>query len=165
MKYILLGFLLVVISLSGCNYPKSSTKVEQERQEQMTSAANMVAGMPAITHFTEKKLLKTLLELRDTPNLATYSYIVDMGGHTHKLCDSIGFGLPYATQYTNPQQDTYNTSSGSVHVTLPQADPNGLYSPASAEGTWIICVDKEKKTLAPTYVEPRVIVSTIPLNL
>ena len=25
-----------------------------------------------------------------------------MNGGYHKVCDSLGYGLPYATQYTNP---------------------------------------------------------------
>jgi hypothetical protein len=44
------------------------------------------------------------------------------------------------------------------------ADPNGLYTPASADGTWVLCLNPHTKHLEPQYVEPRVIVSTYPLN-
>ena len=92
----------------------------------------------------------------------TYTYIVDMNGRPHKLCDSLGYGLPYATQYTNPQmpQQPFN---GSVYV-LPQADPNGLFSPAAAEGTWVMLLDADGQP-HPVYIEPRVIVSPFKLNL
>jgi len=50
------------------------------------------------------------------------------------------------------------------YVTLPQADPNGLYSPASAEGTWVLCVDHKDNKPKPIYVEPRIIVSPIALQ-
>jgi hypothetical protein len=64
------------------------------------------------------------------------------------LCNSLGYGLPYATQYTDPKL----------------ADPNGLYTPSSADGTWVLCLNPKTKQAEPQYVEPRVIVSTYPLN-
>jgi hypothetical protein len=85
-----------------------------------------------------------------------------MNNQLTKLCDSVGYGLPYATQYTNPQHLAYDNAHGGV--ILPQADPNGLYSPASAEGTWVLCVDHKDGKAKPVYVEPRVIVSPIPLQ-
>ena len=72
------------------------------------------------------------------------------------------FGLPYATQYTNPQHLTYDGPHGGV--ILPQPDPNGLYSPASVDGTWVLCVDHKDGKAKPVYVEPRVIVSPISLQ-
>ena len=105
-------------------------------------------------------MMKDILELRDQ-NTPTTTYIVDLNGNRHKLCDSIGFGLPYATQYTNPQRIS---GDGHGYVTLPQADPNGLYSPASAEGTWVLCVNPKTKKAAPLYIEPRIIVSPFPLD-
>src|SRR5471032_2477468 len=140
MKKILLilasSFLLM---LSACDpAPASSTQREAQAQEQLSAAAVASVGMPAITNFQEKRMMKMVLELRDTA-LATFTYTQDMNGGLHKLCDSIGYGLPYATQFTNPQMIAYHTSQTGV-ATLPQADPNGLYSPASADGTWIMCV-------------------------
>ena len=43
---------------------------------------------------------------------------------------------------------------------MPQADPNGLFSPESAEGTWVLCSDPSGNgETRPVYVEPRIIVS------
>ena len=53
---------------------------------------------------------------------------------------------------------------GSTIVTLPQADPNGLFSPPSAEGTWVMCKDPNSDKVEPIYSEPRIIVSTFPLK-
>jgi hypothetical protein len=114
-------------------------------------------------NFAEKRMMKDIIELRDQMK-PTYTYIVDMNGRPHKICDSLGYGLPYATQYTNPQQDTYYTTSSAQHVVLANADPNGLYSPASAEGTWIMCLNPNTKKAEPQYIEPRVITTTYPLG-
>ena len=153
---------LVCLSMTACEYTESTATTEAKKQELATRQANMTVGMPAITNFQEKRILKNILELRDQ-QIKTITYTQDLNAKLHKLCDSIGYGIPYATQYTNPQVDTYYQSASSVHVTLPQADPNGLYSPAAADGTWVMCLNPETKDLAPVYVEPHVIVSPFPL--
>ena len=114
-------------------------------------------GMPGITKFQEKRTLKQILELRDK-EIATYSYTQDMNGGLHLLCKSVGYGIPYATQYTNPS--VYATSG----ATLPQADPSGLFSPTSADGTWVLCLNSETKQVSPVLVEPRLILSPFALK-
>ena len=121
-------------------------------------------GMPAIVNFAEKRMMKDILEMRDR-NIPTTTYIVDMNGKLHKICDSMGFGLPYATQYTNPQRALrYSELPEHGNLALPQADPNGLYSPASADGTWVQCIDPKTKKATVLYIEPHVIVSPFPLG-
>ena len=89
-------------------------------------------------------------------NVATVTYLVGMNNQLTKVCDSVGYGLPYATQYTNPQRVSDYTHGV---VAIPQADPNGLYSPASADGTWVLCVDHKDGKAKPVYIEPRILVS------
>lgn len=146
--------------MTACDEHPNSTQIERRKQEEMSLQAVQSVGMPAITNFAEKRMFKDILELRDQ-NVATTTYTVDMNGNRHKLCDSVGYGLPYATQYTNPQR-TVDYMHGVA--TLPQADPNGLYSPASAEGTWVMCVNHKTGKPAPLYIEPRIIVSPFPLD-
>jgi len=147
--------------LAGCG-PPSATQIESQKQEASTLQAVQAVGMPSITNFQEKRILKNILELRDT-KVRTYTYTQDLNAGLHKLCDSVGYGIPYSTQYTNPQFVDRGSSAG--YAILPQADPNGLYSPSSADGTWVLCVNPEKPDdLAPVFVEPRIIVSTFPLK-
>ncbi len=81
--------------------------------------------------------------------------------------DALGYGFPYATQYTNPMRDTYyggGTTAGSVvHFQMPQPEPNGLFMPNAADGTWIMRLNPETKDVQPVYIEPRVVVSPFPL--
>ena len=158
-------FLLVlpfVTALTACGpQTESSTQIERRKQEELSLQAVQSVGMPAITNFAEKRMFKDILELRDR-SVPTTTYLVGMNNQLTKLCDSVGYGLPYATQYTNPMRVGGDGTHG--YVTLPQADPNGLYSPASAEGTWILCVDHKDGKAKPIYVEPRVIVSPIALQ-
>jgi hypothetical protein len=152
------------VALVGCELPPpSSDEAQRVDQERILKEANSQTGMPAIKNFRERKLLKQIIEMRDQDGLVTYTYTVpETTGRPVFLCNSIGYGLPAATQYTNPEKTEYTGSSGIA--TLPQADPNGLFSPSSAEGTWVMCTDPSGtgKT-RPVYVEPRVIVSPFKL--
>ncbi len=159
MRIILMG---LILALTACDdRPPTSDQIANRQQEQLSRQAVQEVGMPAITNFQEKRFLKQILELRDT-KLSTITYTQDFNAKLHKLCDSVGYGIPYSTQYTNPQRvvQLYTAHDG---IAVPQADPNGLFSPPSAEGTWVLCLNPESKDVAPVYVEPRVIVSTFPL--
>jgi hypothetical protein len=138
---------------SGCG--QSTDQKTSDQQEQMQQQAMAQVGMPGITNFTELKLVKRLYELRDT-EIVTYAYIPDMQGKLWHLCDSIGYGLPYAVQFSNPMKDEH------TNYPMPQAEPNGLFMPASAEGTWVMC--GTRGGTHPVYVEPRVIVSPFKLK-
>lgn len=160
------------VILAGCN-PDNSGSAQETRQSLIAQEEVAVTvGMPAIKNYAEKRQLKTIYELRDTANLVTYTYTLDIQGKRHKVCpkNSLGFGIPYATQYTAPKalryaKPIYPPSSGRSESNsewrsfeAEQPEPNGLYMPSQADGTWIICLHPDGKALAPTYVEPRVVV-------
>ena len=166
-KTLFLVSLLGLLSLfAGCDSPRppTSDQLLNRQQEAMAQQAAMSVGMPAVPNFQEKRILKEIIELRDTA-VVTYSYTQDMQGKYNKLCDSIGYGISAATQFTNPMKTvTINMVAGHWEtVVVPQADPNGLFSPATAEGTWVYCKVPGKDKNMPVYVEPRVIVSPFPL--
>lgn len=148
------------VSLTGC-IEVDSDEVQRSQQEQILKEGTAQTGMPAIKNFRERKLMKQIIEMRDQDGLVTYTYTVpETTGRPVFLCNSIGYGLPAATQYTNPQKYELNGA------TLPQADPNGLFSPDSAEGTWVMCTDPSGSgsgKTRPVYVEPRIIVSPFKL--
>jgi hypothetical protein len=153
--------LAVILLLVGCDIKPSSRQIEAAAQERASLQAAQSVGMPAIVNWQEKRVLKQIFELRDT-TLSTITYIIDFNGRLHKVCDSVGYGIPYATQFTNPQM----IAGGYEHGTaLPQADPNGLFSPASADGTWVQCLDPATKKVSVLYIEPRVLVSPFPLTV
>lgn len=159
--------LLALVCVACGDMPSPTADNNQSKQqEQMMKEATAQTGMPAIKNFRERKLLKDILELRDQDGLTTYAYTFsEMTGQYKFFCDSIGYGIPYATQYTNPQRPAQSRETHQAgNLALPQADPSGLFSPASAEGTWIMCKDPNGKRVAPVYVEPRVIVSPFKLS-
>lgn len=162
---------LMVLSFAGCAPQQSSNDVQREQQNKLLDEGTKQTGMPAIVNFRERRLLKDVYELRDQDGLMTYTYTFsEMTGKYSFFCDSIGYGLPYATQYSAGEtvQRYYLPVSGSApyeygHERLPQAEPNGLFVPGAAEGTWVICKDPSGKATKPVYIEPRVIVSPFKL--
>jgi hypothetical protein len=158
------ALILSVIVFSGCSVPESSDRIQARQQEQLAAEATAQTGMPAIKNFRERKLMKENMEMRDQDGLVTYTYLVaEYSGSLVFLCNSIGYGIPAAAQYTNPQK-IVQVENGE-RIVLPQADPNGLFSPASAEGTWVNCANPSGETKTrPVYIEPRIVVSPFKLD-
>ncbi len=160
-----LAYLFSLVFLTGCLEEKNtSDSVQRQEQERILAEGTSQVGMPAIKNFREKKLAKDVLELRDQEGLVTYTYLwSEMQGKLVFFCNSVGYGLPYSTQFTNPQKiEEWRSQTG--YAILPQADPNGLFSPDSAEGTWILCKDPNSDKVAPVYVEPRVVTSPFKMH-
>jgi len=164
LNIIRLTVILSAFSLASCVEEQTSDRKQQQEQESILQEATSSVGMPAIKNFRERKLAKDILELRDQEGLTTYTYIVaEATGKLVFLGESIGYGLPYSTQFTNPEKiERYSSAGG--YVTLPQADPNGLFSPASADGTWVMLKDPNGSKVVPVLIEPRCIVSPFKLN-
>ena len=170
MRIAVISALAVMASNSinlGCTEDKSGAARERHATMIAAEQAAVAVGMPAIKLYTEKRQLKAIYELRDRANIVTYSYTLDLNGKRHKVCPitSVGFGIPYATQFTAPKAPTVTRPSypdgtqTDWHTwDAEQPEPNALFMPSSAEGTWVICLHPVTKELAPTYVEPRVVV-------
>lgn len=163
MKASLPMVLFFVLSIASCA-DNSSDSIQSEQQEKILQQGTASIGMPAIRNFRERRLVKDILELRDQANLITYTYTFAEGsGKLSFFCDSIGYVVPYATQYTNPRK--LASLGGSGYYELPQADPNGLFSPDSAEGSWVMCKDPNGAEVRPVYPEPRIVVSPFRLSI
>lgn len=155
---ICLSFFLLLV-LFGCE--DTSDDIQRKQQEKILAEGTAQTGMPAIINFRERKILKDILELRDQEGLVTYTYLFSqMTGKLVFFGETIGYGIPYATQYTSPMKHSNNTHA----YAMPQADPNGLFSPASAEGTWVLMKDPAGDKVLPIYIEERIIVSPFKLK-
>lgn len=165
---VLLAVAMLIMTLTGCSYQGSSVNQGLQEERRATQALQEQSmrevGMPNITNFTEKKLLKMLYELRDDATLSTHTYVMGRNGYMY-LGPSIGFGIPYSTQYTQPEtlqrvrlKDTYAETHTSYTEVLPQADPNGLYTPTGLSATWVMLVDPETGSIKPAYVEQEITV-------
>ena len=98
-----LSVAIVAVMLTTCAPPPSSSDQQRDRQEKIVAEAAAQVGMPALTNFRELKMVKDIYELRDQTGLVTYTYMVnEFTGKLIFFCDSIGYGMPYATQFSAP---------------------------------------------------------------
>lgn len=150
--------------------PPSTDQAVAEQMETLLRDGERQTGLPAITNFTERRMVKWLYELRDQPNYRTYTYIVTMNGKLIKICDSVGYGINASIQYSNPEKAVELTDMlGRMYdpagvTTMPQAEPNGLFMPEGLAATYVMCVDGENDDVKAVYIEPEIIVSPIELD-
>ena len=167
-KTLLLLGALTFVAL-GCNVqtpgPASTDKKQSQETEKALDEAFREVGLPDITRFTELRLARDIMEIRDD-ELVTHTYLFSLDGTLIYLGPSIGYGLPYAAQFTNPEKvliEKNGYDAGDVPYTVPQAEMNGLYMPANADATWVVMVGPEGENRT-VYIEPDVIVSPFKLT-
>lgn len=150
------------------NTTPSSDKAVSQDLEKLLKEGERQTGLPGITNFTEKRMVKWLYELRDQPNYRTYTYIVTMTGQLVKICDSVGYGINASIQYSNPEKIVSTRSmtgaSGPDVITMPQAEPNALFMPEGLAATYVMCVNESDDDVKAVYIEPEIIVSPIELD-
>ncbi len=152
----------VALVTFGCAPVNDANREQAAQTSELASEGNRQVGMPGMSNFTEKRLLRQLYELRDQQNLATFTYVVDLEGGLHHVCDSIGYGMPFSAQFSNPESINYY-GSGRGYQRLPQPEPNGLWPPDATSATWVICASPGGE-FQPMYVEPQIMVSSFQLN-
>jgi hypothetical protein len=159
-KTLLLSLALII---TGCEPAVRSSDEQQKReQERILQEGTAQTGMPAIKNFRERKIMKDIIEMRDQTGLVTYTYVFsDHLGKFIFIGESIGYGISAATQYTNPQKWVHNYAEHGYVIN--QADPNGLFSPSSAEGTWVLLKNPNSPDIVPTYFEQRI--NVVPFKL
>lgn len=173
---------LAVAGLSAACAPERTADDKlRDQQSQLTQERVSKVGMPGIKNFRQAKAMKAIQELCDE-EIVTFTYIENLiptivhgrtalGGKFTYLGETITYPLPYAAQFTAPESmQTFNLGKqaglGDKRYgveRLPQADPDGLFKPSSAEATWVLLKDPSSSKVAPVYMEPKI--ATFPFKL
>ena len=150
---------IIGLSLTAClNDSDVKENNDVERQQGVYVKSQPV---PFFEWSLERHLMIELYKARNN-SVTTYSYVVSP--YTGKIlasCTSLGYPIPATTQLTNPQKLAWSDYHDSA--TLPQAEPNGLYTPSSTHATWIMCLGPNGK-IEPTYWEPDVLTFPRPMQ-
>lgn len=153
--YVLGVMLALIVIISSCT---SDENVRREEQKTVGNQQNLYLKSQPAPYFDwslERYLMTKLYEARNSA-VSTWSYT--QSPFTGKItweCASIGYPVPGGTQLTNPEQSTGQT-------TVAQAEPNGLFSPATSEGTFVMCLNDDG-TVTPAYVEELVKTFSTPM--
>jgi len=164
-NYLFIGALMLMTLMlnTGCGITPQADQELQVKTEAQAKEANKELGMPNIVNFQEKKVLKMIYELCDQENLVCYAYLFNRnnGSIGQYLGKCIGYGIPYSTQYSNPEKMIHPYSG--VYYNLPQAEPNQLFKPTGLSATWLLLIDPATNEPRPVYIEPEIIVSPFKL--
>lgn len=151
-----LAAVLLAFAAIGCSSAEDARIEEQRVVGDQQVWYGRYQPIPFYSFSLSRKLLTDLYTAQNEA-VATYTYV--QSEYTGKIlwsCPSIGYPIPVGTQLSNPERYAYNGA------TLPQAEPNGTFSPATGSGTWIMCVGSTGKVW-PRYEEKLVTTSPVPL--
>ena len=171
-QFILIMLVVFGLMLTGCTWDGETSIDKQQKELQELSQEEMfkaIKGIPDVKNWTEARTLKAIIEDRDDPELICYWYIYnEYSGLLMYQGKCKGYGIPYSTQFTNPEkvvncetelgEDLYD---GEPAETLPQAEPNGLFTSGTSSATWVNTVTEDGKDSNVEYVEPLIVVTKI----
>lgn len=105
-------------------------------------------------HSNELEIVQQLYDIRTVGNMTTWTVWSSSTGVPIDMCVSKGFGIPYNTSMTSPEDAVTN---------LPQPEPNGLFPNGSTDATWVACVIDGK--IYGQYIEATVNTYTYPVEI
>jgi len=157
--YLILPLLCILLLISGCTAITDPDETESNRVEDQQNIYIDSQPVPTFDWSLERHIFIELYKARNNA-VQTYSYIRNWQGQVVFSCKSIGFPLPSNLQLTNPEREERIYQGG---ISLPQAEPNGLFSSPSTMGTYVFCINSDG-TVSPSYFEASVETHLSPLN-
>lgn len=145
----------LLFALVGC----IATSQESRDQTTVQSQQQIYAQNQPIPRYDYSIPRDTLIQIynQTIPRVvSTHSYFVTHMGQVVFDCPSRGYPITGGTELTNPTQ--WVGSGGAV---VNQADPDGLFHPATSLGTYVLCV-RANGDVVPVYSETDVI--TLPFE-
>jgi hypothetical protein len=138
--------LAVSLGLSACGGSGTSGQAaEQSIESRQLSQYNQSQPIPFFKWSLERQVLIDA-ETASAEGDQSTSFFFNYGVQDPIMtCPSLGMAVPDTAQLSNPQQVLY--PSGRDAIAISQADPFGVYSPPSSEGTYVICVIDGKPVL------------------
>ena len=156
-KLFIFILLLSSVSFTACVSRQQTTDEKvSKRQETIQSELERQAGTPVIKNATELKQVNYIYEMRDKTDLITYAYTMSaLTGKWHFQYKAIGFGIPYTTQRSAPTKLVNVGINSYIWMSVPQAEPNGLY-PVQSNGTWIFQISRKDGKIRLCKVEDNI---------
>jgi hypothetical protein len=155
------ALIALTTALGACSVdPETSDAAQRQTKATKVSldAADREIGMPRISNFAQRKLLKNAYEDMDQTTLV-YVYVQSLDGRFVCLGQAVGYGVSLGTQFTAPYYNTYPGISERGIAQEPQAEPNGLFMPESGAATIVNLVDPGTGKARTALVEPNVVTS------
>ena len=154
-KLLLITITTMTLVTTGCNGEISQETKDKHAVQAQQSQYAKAQAVPTFNFSLERDLLIKLYNLRNQ-KVSTHSVWRSDYGMIEGDCTSMGYGMPYDTSLTNPQQAIWKSgSAGSAGVSIGQAEPNGIFASTNTAATWVMCIG-ETGMIEPHYVEAKV---------
>ncbi len=141
-------FIAIPFALSACFDSQTSASTDNA-----TTAAQKWGTSPKITNFYEYEQLAQIYEARDNPALIMNAYLYsEITGKFTCLGKVKGFGIPYGTQWSQP-------NGGGTTGSVPE--PNGLYPSTSTNADWVQIIDPATGKTSIMFVEPNLVITSL----
>lgn len=130
------GTVLLLSTAGACDDNSTGLKKDNAATASQLDRYQKNQPVPAFDYSQYRQTLIDILQAQ-VHNVATTTFFFNAGSvDPISTCPSIGFGIPTTAQLTNPDQ---RVGSNNGPVTLPQMEPNGVYTGESS-GTYVVCV-------------------------
>lgn len=138
---------LIALGAAACA-PKSGTNSASDnvRNNEALVTGQSLDRLHKVQPLHEYPSSQILANLQDVEDIQAYgvqttSFSVDHAGNLVNECPSYGFPVHATDQLTNPEQVVadHRRDGNGGSVTIPQADPTGIYS-GNSSGTYVKCV-------------------------
>lgn len=129
----------VLCTASSCSSGNSGQ--QQENQQQQADTSSLEASQP-IPHYSYSQIRQTLIDAEtiSANGTQTTSFFFQMGNQDPVYsCPSLGEPVANSSSLSNPDQ-VVGTGNNNA-VTTGQMDPDGIYTPTSSAGTYVICLN------------------------
>lgn len=168
-RFFLMLVALAALPLAACDRVDSNPAATRQADATRTSmdAADREIGMPRITNFSQRKLLKNAYEDMDQ---TTLTYVYTQSAYDGKficLGQAVGYGVSMGTSFTAPTYPQYiwtktrtgdDVKSGGIYEQA-QPEPNGLYMPDAGAATIVNLIEPTTGRARTAIIEPNVITS------
>lgn len=152
-----LALSLSAFALTGCD-ESASTSTATTKEAEMVNQQDTIYlnGQPVhiYDYSIPRDLFQQFYDYQTKEAVNTYSIISDINGNVYYEGPTMGYPIPYNSQLTNPEKtERHRGDYEGGNVTLPQAEPNGLYTSPTTNATIVMFIDSASGKLMPVYTE------------
>jgi hypothetical protein len=131
------------VSVAACTQSQGGGAASEAVQSNQIQAHYQQIQPPyAATGVSEYRANLNAAEATQTLGINTTSFFFNLGQQAPFFsCPSHGGAVPNTAQLTNPDQVQPDPNQSAGSVVIGNMDPNGVYSPTSSSGTYVMCVN------------------------
>lgn len=160
------AFWVMAMLVYGCYGANKSITSDQQLSDRQLQQYQAVQPVPFFDWSMDRAALEAIYTAKNEQR-QTYAVVTSQGtGAVIWTCPSVSYPIPADTQLTNPQQLTAVSQSGAgwIEGVVGQMEPNGVYSSAATDATYVLCIRPDGK-ISPVYTEQKVSLFPFPVKV